>query len=73
MIFERFDILKKLKYICQIEDEIKFNKEGLFCNEILRHTWYIIGEEISLNSFLAITSDNLIYQKITTPIIFNIF
>ena len=48
-------------------------KTKYFCNEILRYTWSVIGAEISLNSFLVITSENLIYQKITAPIIVNIF
>ena len=48
-------------------------KTTYFFKEILRYTWSAIGAEISLNSFLAITSDNLIYKKITAPIIFNIF
>ena len=34
-----------------------------FFNDILTYTWSIIGAEISLNSFLAITYDNLIFKK----------
>ena len=48
-------------------------KKFFFYNEIIKFTWSVIGAEISLNSILVITSDNLIYQKITAPIIFNIF
>ena len=38
-----------------------------FFNDILTYTWSIIGAEISLNSFLAITYDNLIFQKSLLP------
>ena len=48
-------------------------KTKYFFNEILRYTWSVIGAEISLNPFLVITSENLIYKKITAPIIVNIY
>ena len=38
-----------------------------FFNDILTYTWSIIGAEISLNSFLAITYDNLIFKKSLLP------
>ena len=56
-----------------MKDEIKGNKNKVFLNDIFSYTWSVIGAEISLNSFLVITSENLIYQKITAPIIVNIF
>ena len=56
-----------------MKDEIKCNINEVFFIEILRYTWSAIGAEISLNSFSAISPDNLIYQKITAPILFNIF
>ena len=48
-------------------------KTKYFCNEILRYTWSVIGAEILLNQFSVITLENLMYQKISAPIIVNIF
>ena len=48
-------------------------KRSIFFNEIFSYNLIKMGAEILLNSFLAKTSDNLIFQKITAPILFNIF
>ena len=73
IIFERFDILKMLKLHVKRKMRSNAIKNKVFFNEILRYTWSVIGADILLNQFSVITLENLMYQKISAPIIVNIF